>query len=188
MVNRQKLDEYWSSNPRQTKTKLTQQKNIPHKQTKSDILWENRRFGNWCIVPSTCRDLLLQLSAPNHHMHHHFGLIVFLSVCGEATCCAGMVRASSLFFLPYAWTVLQLCVGRAPPPPCEAVKLAHGGVNNTSVASLYADKVLPHYLGDLLTRIPSLWGVRNGCDFWPTVWCFCLQHQDRWYSDVTAVY
>lgn len=46
--------------------------------------------------------------------------------------------------------------GPGPPPPWEAVKLAHGGVNNTSVASLYADKVLPHYLGDLLTRIPSL--------------------------------
>lgn len=177
-VNRLTTAQYRSSSSLQTETKL---RNIPHNQPECAVYAVSGKTfsGARCIVPSTCRDLLLQPSAPNHHMHHHFGLIVFLSVCGGTTRCAGTVRAYSLFFLPHAWTVLQLCVGQTPRhgrPRC----LAHGGVNNSGVASPYTDQVPPHYLGDWLTRIPRLWAVRNGCDFWPTVWCFCLLQFDRW--------
>lgn len=59
-----------------------------------------------------------------------------------------------------------------------AVGLPHG-----SVSLPCANQVLPHYLADWLTRIPRLCAVRNGCDFWHEVWCFCLQHPDGWCSD-----
>lgn len=47
-------------------------------------------------------------------MHHHFGFIVCLSVCGETPCCVGGGQSFLAVYLLHAWTVWKLCVGQTP--------------------------------------------------------------------------
>lgn len=93
-------------------------------------------------------------------MHHHFGFIVFLSVCGETPCCVGGGQSFLAVYLLHAWTVWKLCVGQTP---------AEAGSWNYCLRCMLQQhhlmlnaQVLHHYLCELLSSFMDRIKARSG--------------------------